>query len=347
MPAGVVGPPAGPSGGRATYFGPGRAGATPPTKARSRAAVSTRPMARTICRMTNEDQGAEPGREPSRTSGSVAALEPSGIEALREEVQELIREREQEGVRGLADRLGPTEWAEIVPRLDPAEIAVLLRWLPDDEIRRELEAEDRQRDRRGRIALAGGGARLGLELLDPGDGERERAPARGREPVAAAEAVALRDRRERDAGRAGHGDAARLGVALTIRAPGRVRLADRQLDHRLGAVLLADDERVLDPADLLPVHGHRRPNAFHLAGPQGAVKASGATASSISAAAIAGDYDGGPPRRHGLASMRVAAVCQDGRVTCRGRCHRADRGYIRAVRRCRAFCVRNADCLPR
>src|SRR5258705_13457676 len=68
--------------------------------------------------------------------------EPStgGNEALRLEVKALIREREREGVRGLATRLGPTEWAEIVPRLDPGEIAVLLRWLPDDEIPQPLEA---------------------------------------------------------------------------------------------------------------------------------------------------------------------------------------------------------------
>lgn len=58
---------------------------------------------------------------------------------LLAEVQGLIREREQEGVRGLADRIGPAEWADLVPQLEPDEVAVLLQWLPDDEIPELLE----------------------------------------------------------------------------------------------------------------------------------------------------------------------------------------------------------------
>jgi magnesium transporter len=58
---------------------------------------------------------------------------------LLAEVQGLIREREQEGVRGLADRIGPAEWADLVPQLEPDEVAVLLQWLPDDEIPERLE----------------------------------------------------------------------------------------------------------------------------------------------------------------------------------------------------------------
>lgn len=54
-------------------------------------------------------------------------------------VQTLIREREQEGIRGLAERIGPAEWADIVGRLEPSEVAVLLQWLPDDEIPGLLE----------------------------------------------------------------------------------------------------------------------------------------------------------------------------------------------------------------
>ncbi len=53
---------------------------------------------------------------------------------LLTEVQELIREREREGVRGLADRVGPAEWADLVPMLEPSEVAVLFQWLPDEEI---------------------------------------------------------------------------------------------------------------------------------------------------------------------------------------------------------------------
>ncbi len=60
-------------------------------------------------------------------------------EELLGEIQELIREREREGVAGLAERVGPAEWAALVPRLDPAEVAVLLQWLPDDEIPELLE----------------------------------------------------------------------------------------------------------------------------------------------------------------------------------------------------------------
>jgi hypothetical protein len=50
---------------------------------------------------------------------------------LLNEIQELIREREREGVVGLAERIGPSEWAALVPQLDRGEIAVLLQWLPD------------------------------------------------------------------------------------------------------------------------------------------------------------------------------------------------------------------------
>jgi magnesium transporter len=59
---------------------------------------------------------------------------------LLEEIQALIREREREGVVGLAERIGPAEWAALVPQLDPAEVAVLFQWLPDDELP-ELLAE--------------------------------------------------------------------------------------------------------------------------------------------------------------------------------------------------------------
>jgi magnesium transporter len=63
-------------------------------------------------------------------------------DALLEEIQELIRERERDGVAGLAERIGPAEWASLVPRLDPSEVAVLLQWLPDEEIPQLLEELD-------------------------------------------------------------------------------------------------------------------------------------------------------------------------------------------------------------
>lgn len=58
---------------------------------------------------------------------------------LLAEVQALIREREREGVRGLAELIGPAEWADLVPQLEPTEVAVLIQWLPDEEIAAILE----------------------------------------------------------------------------------------------------------------------------------------------------------------------------------------------------------------
>lgn len=58
---------------------------------------------------------------------------------LLAEVQALIREREEEGVRGIAERIDASEWADLVPQLEPREVAVLLQWLPDEEIPTLLE----------------------------------------------------------------------------------------------------------------------------------------------------------------------------------------------------------------
>jgi Mg/Co/Ni transporter MgtE len=58
---------------------------------------------------------------------------------LLSEVQALIRERERDGVLGMAELIGPAEWADLVPQLEPAEVAVLLQWLPEDEIPSLLE----------------------------------------------------------------------------------------------------------------------------------------------------------------------------------------------------------------
>jgi magnesium transporter len=66
-------------------------------------------------------------------------MQTSATDDLLREIQELIREREREGVAGLAERVGPSEWAALVPQLDPGEVAVLLQWLPDDELPELLE----------------------------------------------------------------------------------------------------------------------------------------------------------------------------------------------------------------
>ena len=61
---------------------------------------------------------------------------------LLEEVRALIAERQELGIRGLADRLGPSDWAEIVVRLDDDEVSVLLDSVPDSEIPEILEELD-------------------------------------------------------------------------------------------------------------------------------------------------------------------------------------------------------------
>ena len=53
---------------------------------------------------------------------------------LLDDVRELIATRERDGVSGLAGQVGPAEWAELVPRLDPKELALLIQWLPDAEL---------------------------------------------------------------------------------------------------------------------------------------------------------------------------------------------------------------------
>src|ERR671910_468434 len=61
---------------------------------------------------------------------------------LLNEIRDLIAEREELGIRGLADRLGPSDWADIVVRLDDDEVTVLLESIPDDEIPEILEELD-------------------------------------------------------------------------------------------------------------------------------------------------------------------------------------------------------------
>jgi magnesium transporter len=59
-----------------------------------------------------------------------------------DEIRELIAERKELGIRGLADRLGPADWADIVVRLDEDEVAVLLDTIPDAELPEILEELD-------------------------------------------------------------------------------------------------------------------------------------------------------------------------------------------------------------
>ena len=85
------------------------------------------------------------------------------------EVQALIREREREGVRGLAERIGPSEWADLVPQLEPSEVAVLLQWLPDEEIPLLLEELPPSEAARILRTLTRNEAAELLEEMDPDD----------------------------------------------------------------------------------------------------------------------------------------------------------------------------------
>jgi magnesium transporter len=100
------------------------------------------------------------GREPMTSSQTAELLT---------EVQELIREREREGVAGLADRVGPAEWADLVPLLEPAEVAVLLQWLPDEEVPSLLEELPPSEAARILRTLAAPEAARLLEDIDPDD----------------------------------------------------------------------------------------------------------------------------------------------------------------------------------
>ena len=88
---------------------------------------------------------------------------------LLAEVQALIREREEEGVRGLAERIGAPEWADLVPHLEPREVAVLLQWLPDEEIPALLEELPPAEAARILRTLAAPEAADLLEEMDPDD----------------------------------------------------------------------------------------------------------------------------------------------------------------------------------
>lgn len=61
---------------------------------------------------------------------------------LLEEIRELISERRELGILGLTDRLGPSDWADILVRLDDDEVAILIETLPLDELPEVLEELD-------------------------------------------------------------------------------------------------------------------------------------------------------------------------------------------------------------
>src|SRR4051812_6493712 len=90
-------------------------------------------------------------------------------DTLLNDVRELIASRERDGVMGLAGRVGPAEWADLVPRLEPSEVAVLIQWLPDAELPEmlaELEPADAAAILR---SLSQPAAADLLEAMDPDD----------------------------------------------------------------------------------------------------------------------------------------------------------------------------------
>ncbi len=88
---------------------------------------------------------------------------------LLADVRGLLAEREESGIVGLADRLGPSEWADLVPRLDPTEVAVLLEWLPEAEIAEVLEELDPANAAAILRTLSRNEAADLLETMDPDD----------------------------------------------------------------------------------------------------------------------------------------------------------------------------------
>lgn len=58
---------------------------------------------------------------------------------LRAEIQDLLTDRERDGIVGLADRVSSAELADIVHELEPNELGVLLESLPGDQVTALLE----------------------------------------------------------------------------------------------------------------------------------------------------------------------------------------------------------------
>lgn len=90
-------------------------------------------------------------------------------ETLLDEVRERIRQRDAEAVTRLARRVNRTEWARLIPDLTAPEIAVLLQWLPDDDVPAvlaELEPEFAAGILRTLTRQAAAGL---LEAIDPDD----------------------------------------------------------------------------------------------------------------------------------------------------------------------------------
>ena len=123
-----------------------RAARPSPVTAGGRFGLATAPRRRLRSALPLARPGLARGPQHSHLSDGMAgpcrggdAMTTQATADLLAEVQALIREREREGVLGLAELIGPAEWADLVPQLEPNEVAVLIQWLPDEEIAEILE----------------------------------------------------------------------------------------------------------------------------------------------------------------------------------------------------------------
>lgn len=182
-------------------------------------------------------------------------------EELLTEVRDLIATHEDRGIRGLASRLGPTEWADIVPRLDPDEIDALFDMLPEEEIPELLEEVDITTAAQILQRLSPPLAADYLEAMDPDDATdvidqmpREQAEhlLTQMEPAEAAEIEELRAYPPDTAG--GRMTPAFVAVSPDIRADEAV-VALRQVAAEAETIyyvyVIDDDEHLLG---VLPLH---------------------------------------------------------------------------------------------
>ncbi|MDP8905150.1 MAG: magnesium transporter [Chloroflexota bacterium] len=88
---------------------------------------------------------------------------------LLDEVREMIAEREREGIVGLAAEVAPAQWAELIPRLDGAELATLVGWLPDQVLADTLAEINPAEAAQILRAVSRGTAADILEQMDPDD----------------------------------------------------------------------------------------------------------------------------------------------------------------------------------
>ncbi|MEA2515099.1 MAG: magnesium transporter [Thermomicrobiales bacterium] len=89
--------------------------------------------------------------------------------ALLDEVRTLIADRRREGIVGLTSRIGPAEWAKLVPSLEPSEVSLIIHWLPEEELPKLLAELDPHEAAGILRTLARSAAASVLAAMDPDD----------------------------------------------------------------------------------------------------------------------------------------------------------------------------------